>query len=161
MSSASKATTRDVATRDATTETMTCWDAFWSNDIEQLDAMFESNECSIDMYGMSMLDFAIIEDNLHKVEYLIRRGLDINRKNDTGRNPVMLAVLGDNVPIVKALVDANARLECRDHQGYTALMNALLVVNSVEIATLLLERGADVMVTNNEGRTLGDTWKKW
>lgn len=98
------------------------WDAFWRNDIEQLDAMFESNECSIDMYGMSMLDFAIIEDNLHKVEYLIRRGLDINRKNDTGRNPVMLAVLGDNVPIVKALVDANARLECRDHLGNTALM---------------------------------------
>jgi ankyrin repeat protein len=140
---------------------MTCWDAFWSNDIEQLDAMFESNECSIYMYGMSMLDFAIIEDNLHKVDYLIRRGLDINRKNDTGRNPVMLAVLGDNVPIVKALVDANACLECRDHQGNTALMNSLLVGNSVEIATLLLERGADVMVTNNEGRTLGDTWKRW
>jgi ankyrin repeat protein len=101
------------------------WDAFWSKTAEQLDAMIESNDCLFDknpLYGMSMLDFAVLEDNLHKVEYLIRRGLNINRKNNMGRTPIMLAVLGDNVPIVKALVDANARLEWRDPHGNTALM---------------------------------------
>jgi len=98
------------------------WDAFGRNDIEQLDAMIESKKCFIDMYGMSMLDFAVLEDNLHKVKYLIRRGLNLNRKNNMGRTPLMLAVLGDNVPIVKALVDANARLEWRDPNGNTALM---------------------------------------
>jgi ankyrin repeat protein len=101
------------------------WDAFWRNDIEQLDAMIESNDCLFDknpLYGMSMLDFAVLEDNLHKVEYLIRRGININRENNMGRTPLMLAVLGDNVSIVKALVDANARLEWRDPNGCTALM---------------------------------------
>ena len=97
-------------------------DAFGSKTAEQLDAMIESNDCLFDMYGMSMLDFAVLEDNLHKVEYLIRRGININRKNNMGQTPLMLAVLGDNVPIVKVLVDANACLEWRDPLGYTALM---------------------------------------
>jgi len=29
------------------------------------------------------------------------------------------------------------------------------------MATLLLDRGADVRVTDNEGRTVGDKWKRW
>ena len=98
------------------------WDAFGSETAEQLDAMIESKECFIDMYGMSMLDFAVLEDNLHKVEYLIRRGLNLNRKNNMGRTPLMIAVLGDNAPIVKALVDASACLEWQDPLGNTSLM---------------------------------------
>lgn len=92
------------------------------------------------------------------VNRLLRRGINVDRTDDMGHTALACAILKNQVLIVKALIDANACIDLRDHQGNTALMNALLVGNSVEIATLLLERGADVTVNNKTGDTVVDFW---
>ena len=65
---------------------------------------------------------AIIDKDLEHVEdWCAQEGVDINRRDYTGRTPLHLAAMASDVKIVKCLIDHGARLIARLVDGRTAL----------------------------------------
>lgn len=116
---------------------------------------------------------------------LIKNGCDMNMRDNAGRTPLMKAAAHGELEVVQSLLDEGcdinvqdekqeamhiadfnfrryrAKLEPRWQKGYrpcgghTALMYAV-ILNEVEIVELLLEKGCDVDLRNNDGHTAID-----
>jgi ankyrin repeat protein len=95
-----------------------------------------------------------IQDNEIKLlNLLLESKADINLKDVHGRSPLLQAISCGNIKLVQILLDfhdVNAHdLLSRDWEPlYFAMIN-----NNPAIVSLLLDRGANVNVTGNDGRT--------
>ncbi|CAB3365286.1 Hypothetical predicted protein [Cloeon dipterum] len=74
---------------------------------------------------------------------------DINKRNSKGETLLQVACVKKNVDEVKRLLDAGANSCVRDYNGWTPLHEAAQS-NRVDIAQLLLERGAKVNAAGGE-----------
>ncbi|MDQ7072263.1 MAG: quinoprotein dehydrogenase-associated putative ABC transporter substrate-binding protein [Gammaproteobacteria bacterium] len=78
--------------------------------------------------GGSSLDeellYAVLLKDFTKVEYLIKRGADINATDSQGLTPLMTAVKGGNYDLVKLLLEYKADIDAVDADGWTATMHA-------------------------------------
>jgi uncharacterized protein len=92
-----------------------------------------------DNRGWTALMDAVAEKNLVLVEKLISKGAEVDVQNQRGQTAL---ILSRNEVITSVLLDANANMNIQDQVGYTALHTAC-VKNLTEIATKLLEKGAD------------------
>lgn len=90
-------------------------------------------------------DQGMIKKILKQNQQVLDRPLD--RHKNTA---LMKAVLMDNATIVKTLLGAEANMSARDKIGRTPLMMA----NSPRIARMLIENGADIGTTDDDGNTL-------
>ncbi len=102
------------------------------------------------------------------VEALIAAGAKVDAVDDTGRTPLFDAVLKESgrapVDLVSALLDHGASPDAKDKQGFTPLTALFVykpdqreetaVQKSLPKAKLLLARGADPKVVDNDGNTL-------
>ncbi len=82
----------------------------------------------------------------------------INRANQAGETPLMLAAAAGLSELVSELLKLGAQLELVNAQGETALMMAVKGLSSVdetrpETLALLLKHGASVNVKDKQGRT--------
>ncbi|KAK4153422.1 ankyrin repeat-containing domain protein [Chaetomidium leptoderma] len=85
---------------------------------------------------------AIVDGDLeHVTDWLAQEGADPNTRDYTGRTPLHLAVMSSTPEIVRALVDAGARLVARIADGRTALHLAA-ARGDVEILKILLNKSA-------------------
>jgi ankyrin repeat protein len=85
---------------------------------------------------------AIVDEDLdHVADWLAQDGADPNTRDYTGRTPLHLAVLSSTPEIVRALVDAGARLVARLADGKTALHLAAARGNA-EMVKILLDKSA-------------------
>ncbi|KAK3906939.1 hypothetical protein C8A05DRAFT_40270 [Staphylotrichum tortipilum] len=83
---------------------------------------------------------AIVDGDLeHVTDWLAQEGADPNTRDYTGRAPLHLAVMSSTPEIVRALVDAGARLVARLADGRTALHLAA-ARGEVEIVKILLDK---------------------
>ncbi|KAK3310531.1 uncharacterized protein B0T15DRAFT_481869 [Chaetomium strumarium] len=83
---------------------------------------------------------AIVDGDLeHVVDWLAQEGSNPNTRDYTGRTPLHLAAMSSTPDIVRALVDAGARLVSRLADGRTALHLAA-ARGDVEIVRILLDR---------------------
>jgi serine/threonine-protein phosphatase 6 regulatory ankyrin repeat subunit B len=80
---------------------------------------------------------------------LIERGADVNATNRFGATALLYAAEGGCAGVVEALLRAGADVNKADEDGDAPLR----VAASAPIATMLIERGADVNATNKLGRT--------
>lgn len=65
---------------------------------------------------------AIVDGDLeHVQDWCAQEGVDVNRRDYTGRTPLHLAVMASTLEIVKCLIDNGARLIARLVDGRTAL----------------------------------------
>ena len=91
------------------------------------------------------------------INALLENGADVNARDDNGGTPLMEAVLKGDERSARALLDQGARLDDQLLDGdMTALHFAVLTVADPEnlpVALLLLERGADPDIPDDEGRT--------
>lgn len=94
----------------------------------------------------------------NEVRQLLDNGADVNSRatfsaGDTFNiTPLMNAVVGGNIAVVKLLIKYNADLNLKDSDGMTALIHAVLHKNTA-IVKHLVESGANIDIQDNETLT--------
>ncbi|MCS7244590.1 MAG: ankyrin repeat domain-containing protein [candidate division WOR-3 bacterium] len=89
---------------------------------------------------------------LSKVKDLIKKGADINSKNEYGKTPLHIAVENNYEDIVKVLLENKADVNIKDNNGNTPLHIAVMKGNEYIIKELL-KNGANENIKNNDGKT--------
>ena len=95
---------------------------------------------------------AIEEGNKEEVEKLLKKGANIEAKDEYGKSALMLASSEGHKEIVELLLEKNANVNARDEHGSSALSKAS-VNGYKEIVELLIEKGADIKVKSVAGIT--------
>ena len=104
--------------------------------------------------------------NTDAVKLLLDRGADVNAARNDGRTAMMSAGV-ENTSIIKLLLDKNANVNARNNRGESILLQVagyseypnfvgpsrFTDVQKAETVTMLVSRGADVNLSDNEGRT--------
>jgi len=104
------------------------------------------------------------------VELLLANGATVNKMNDDGKNPLHIACKKYGIPsIVKLLIDKGANVNEPEHNAFENTPLHLAAINRTdfgflgsnagnesneEIATILLEAGADPELKNAKGYTV-------
>lgn len=83
---------------------------------------------------------------------VLKKGVDINLRNEQGFTPLMLAIEYDNTEIINLLIENGADIECRTQQ-YTPLMFAVQE-GKFSIVQLLIRKGANINSATDEGLTV-------
>lgn len=104
----------------------------------------------------STLAFAPASDNrIPIIGFLdfISCGCDVNHCNKKGQNAAIIAVLNDNVHLIRPLCSGGVNLNVFDHEGNAAIHYAVMR-SRPECVQILIECGADCNLTQNKS---GDT----
>ena len=87
------------------------------------------------------------------VRLLVEHGANVNLRNGVKRcSALHMAARRGNVLIAEALLECGAEIEARDSLGDTPLRRSVNC-NHMEVAALLMSRGADVHSIGNKGLT--------
>ena len=105
--------------------------------------------------NMTTLMFAVKEGDLQQVILLHKTGLDINFKDDLGKDALHYSIGNLNSDITIYLLENGAHVNTQDHKGTTPLMAAMPYAE-VEQVQVLLENGANIRIRNHEGKTAMD-----
>lgn len=90
---------------------------------------------------------------------LLDLGADIEAKTEGGKTPLHLAMLfNSSSGVAEVLLEYNADGNAKDRDGFTPLHMAVVQWHSggpegAQLVQMLLDRGADTTIMNNEGRT--------
>ncbi|WP_420535772.1 ankyrin repeat domain-containing protein [Brachyspira intermedia] len=103
--------------------------------------------------GYTPLMNAIRGRKIETMDYLIKNGIDVNKKDITGRTALIqysLAYQSQN--IVKFLIENGADVNAQDNEGITTLMFAVKDYN-IEIVNMCLSANANLHIKDKEGKT--------
>lgn len=73
---------------------------------------------------------ATLSANIEQLQFLVKNGADLNIKNCQSYTPLMLAVIKNNIDMVRALLDAGADTSITDNKGRTAKEIGQSLINS-------------------------------
>src|SRR2546425_378857 len=93
---------------------------------------------------------AIRANDSAAVEALLRRGAQVNSKDEDGATPLMHASINGDPGLVKVLLEKGADPNARNKAGATAL---LWSVHDVRKVRLLVGKGANVNARSEGGKT--------
>lgn len=100
---------------------------------------------------------ALLHDDSAEATRLLRAGADPNEGQFYGMSPMLLAVLRQDLELVRLLTAKGADLNVTDRSGSTALMWAAFTeTGDAALVEELLKRGADPTATNKAGETALD-----
>jgi len=130
--------------------------AAYFDKIEILKLLLEQEKINLEARskkGSSPLLVASYIGNLEVAKILLEKGADINAKNDNGETALHMASHENHQQIVELLLEQEKiNLEARSKKGSSPLLVAVYMGN-LEIAKLLLEKGADINAKNDNGET--------
>jgi ankyrin repeat protein len=98
----------------------------------------------ISVWGNSALMFAVWNENIDMINFLIERGINVNLANKRKLTPLMAATIKENISIVKILLNNGADINMTDIGNYNALRYAIERNNETLIA-ILKEHGSEVI----------------
>jgi ankyrin repeat protein len=135
------------------------WESININAIEILDVILASaGEFDInirDEEGMTLLHYAITENTVEMVRYLLKKGADPTIRNNEGNNSFHLAVLFlTDTDVLDLMLGNENKIEIdeRNKKGKTALHMAVMDSNTAA-AKFLLSNGANPNVADEHGVT--------
>lgn len=105
--------------------------------------------------GETPLLFALYSCHQEAAAILLEFGADVNLKEDKyGYNALMYAAECEWEPLkpFESIIERTTSIDARDNDGWTALMLAAFIDESANVE-LLIRRGADPRLVNNEGQT--------
>ena len=95
--------------------------------------------------------FDLVENNeVNKIDKIIKSGFDINQKNKFGGSAIHTAVFKDLRDMVKLLIDSGININIQNKDGKTSL-HYVAEYDSVSLAKVLLENGADLSIQDKYG----------
>ncbi|CAJ1068051.1 ankyrin repeat and SOCS box protein 6 [Xyrichtys novacula] len=107
------------------------------------------------------LHIAVLQNRPDMVRLLVGHGANVEKRDRIhASSPLDLASEeSERLPCLRALLDLGADVNARDKHGKTPLLHAFessdgITVHNTENIQLLLERGADVHVSNEDGETV-------
>src|SRR5471030_3148334 len=90
--------------------------------------------------------------NLEVLQELITQKADLNKRDEKGYTPLIIACYNNQYAAAKLLLDAGADVNAADSGGNTAIMGVAFK-GYPDIAKLLLANGADVNLQHGNGGT--------
>ena len=108
-------------------------------------------------YGWRALHVAVAAGNTEVTELLLNRGADIEARNTRAWAPLHIAVAAeDGMDLAELLLDWDADIEAKiDYRGSEGTpLHIATEQNKPEIATMLLDRGADAKAQDIHGNTV-------
>lgn len=101
--------------------------------------------------GMTCLMKAALNDKLDCLKYLIGRGVSLNARSVNGETALFSSASFGRTRIVKALIDAKADFDLKDHVGWSPLSIAKenLQANTKECIAVLEAAGAKISHLRN------------
>ena len=109
---------------------------------------------SKEVNGESALQIAASQRKNNAVKLLIENGANIDIQSKDGWTALMVAARHNNYELGKFLIENKANLNLQECFGKTALMYA--VKYSTSIAILLIDKGADLFIEDEDGLTAID-----
>lgn len=98
-----------------------------------------------------LLRFSCNKGDIDKVEELISVGAEINGKDSNGKTPLINAIIGNNIEIMRLLMKSGASVTSVDEYGKTPLIHAI-INNNIEAMRILLN---NINVKINKAYGLG------
>ena len=138
--------------------------------LENKGVEFDINWANLKENGNTALHVAVDNRYDKVVELLLANGATVNKMNDDGKNPLHIACKKYGIPsIVKLLISNGANVNEPEHNAFKNTPLHLAAMNHTdfgflgsnvgneaneEIATILLEAGADPELKNAKGQTV-------
>ena len=117
--------------------------------VQSLKARGASSDAKMDFL------IAILKENPAEVKQMLAAGLDVNACDVKGNTPLIYAVNGSTIQVIKILIVHGAQVNARGEDGTTALIDAVHR-NDAKIVKLLLDSGAEVNTRNDYQNTALD-----
>ncbi|KAM4039742.1 uncharacterized protein ACNLHF_017754 isoform 2-T2 [Anomaloglossus baeobatrachus] len=109
---------------------------------------------SADQYGNTLLHYAAHAGNVDEVRRLIQHGYSVQSQNASGLTPLHMAAFGGNVQALEMLLSSqpNNIIHLRSIKDFTLLHEAVRGA-SIETVKLLIEKGVDTNLQDQDGNT--------
>jgi quinoprotein dehydrogenase-associated probable ABC transporter substrate-binding protein len=98
------------------------------------------------------LDDAVLASDMQRVEFLVDKGADVNKRNEQGDAPINIAALQRDPDLVKFLLDHHADANVRGSDGMTPVLEAVMQ-DDVPTLQVLAAHRADLESRTSEGAT--------
>jgi ankyrin repeat protein len=96
---------------------------------------------------------AIFNDDLKKIQKLLKKGADVNGRSEHGATPLYRAVLACDTEMAKLFLDSGADANELEEVRGRYMLHESVERGSVLVADILVNRGADVNARDREGNT--------
>lgn len=121
-----------------------------NNALHYLATHSKERSNQINEKGVTSSELSVI-NTTYIITDLLNSGVGIDHKNEKGLTPLMLAVINNNVDLVRILLEKGANINEVDKQGNTALIYACALNKKEMIGAVLSENNLDVTHKNNNG----------
>lgn len=114
-----------------------------------------------DTNGRNALLYAIINDHLTVVQYLLQQGANANSADKLGNTALIIAATVGDIEIIKLLHAHGAAINQANQQGITPIIAAVGGDTDQALPVLLLSYGANPCLKDNEQNNALQTAEQW